>query len=71
MVDCLDYFIWLFELTVGYNVNVVYLSGLINTSITSNRPSSDVKKYVIQLVNSESGFDITEYHHLLTLGVNE
>ena len=71
MVDCLNYFIWLFELTVGYNVNVVYLSGLINTSITSNRPSSDVRKYVIQLVNSESGFDITEYHHLLTLGVNE
>ncbi|HCT5132762.1 TPA: hypothetical protein OTZ50_002533, partial [Aeromonas hydrophila] len=71
MVDCLNYFIWLFELAVGYNVNAVYLSGLINTSLTSNRSSSDVKKYVIQLVNSESGFDITEYHHLLTLGVNE
>ncbi|MER0498877.1 hypothetical protein ABR855_12585, partial [Aeromonas hydrophila] len=71
MVDCLNYFIWLFELAVGYNVNVVYLSGLINTSLTSNRSSNDVKKYVIQLVNSESGFDITEYHHLLTLGVNE
>ncbi|HHQ4703926.1 TPA: KAP family P-loop NTPase fold protein [Aeromonas hydrophila] len=71
IVDCFNYFTWFFELTIGYNVDVVYLSGLINSTIISGRPSSDVKKYVVQLVNNKFGFDITEYNDLLTLGVNE
>ncbi|MCE9847717.1 KAP family NTPase [Aeromonas allosaccharophila] len=70
-VDALNYFIWLYALSLDYNTDVDFLDKQIDSGVMFDRVSYSMQQAAIQLVNKHSGFNIMDYDDFLMLGFND